>query len=141
MTCRNCGAELDSDAKFCPMCGTAQIQSNPEPESSQSFEKEPQPDPVFVETSPGNKGMDANAANVPKGTNGMAIAGFILAFFFPLLGLIFSAIGMYQCKQREEGGNGLAIAGLVLSIIAIAVWIILASSAACIGCSGLYYYM
>lgn len=52
-------------------------------------------------------------------TNGMAITGFVCSFFFPLLGLIFSAIGLGQIRRRGGRGKGLAIAGLVISIITI----------------------
>lgn len=49
--------------------------------------------------------------------SGMAIAGFVLSFFFPVLGIIFSAIGMGQTKNAAMKGRGLAIAGLVISIV------------------------
>ena len=49
----------------------------------------------------------------------MAIAGFVLAFFCSILGLIFSVIGMNQTKQTGQSGRGLAIAGLVISIVSI----------------------
>lgn len=52
-----------------------------------------------------------------KKTNGMAIAGFVCAFLFPLLGLIFSIIGMKQCEERGEDGYGLAKAGKIISIV------------------------
>lgn len=47
----------------------------------------------------------------------MAIAGFVCAFLFPLLGLIFSIIGMKQCEERGEDGYGLAKAGKIISIV------------------------
>ena len=49
--------------------------------------------------------------------SGMAIAGFVLSFFFPILGIIFSAIGMGQTKNAAMKGRGLAIAGLTISIV------------------------
>lgn len=55
-----------------------------------------------------------------QGTNGMAIAGFVLSFFCWPLGIVFSSIGISQTgKNPNQGGRGLAIAGLVLSLIAI----------------------
>src|SRR3954454_19320869 len=51
-----------------------------------------------------------------SGTNGMAIAGFVCAFFCTPLGLIFSIIGLNQINQSGQGGKGLAIAGIVISI-------------------------
>jgi len=54
-------------------------------------------------------------------TSGMAIAGFVCAFFCGVIGLVFSIIGNNECK-RSGGtikGSGLAIAGIVISIIQI----------------------
>jgi hypothetical protein len=47
----------------------------------------------------------------------MAIWGFVLAFLFAPLGIIFSAIGLSQIRRRGERGRGLAIAGVILSLI------------------------
>jgi hypothetical protein len=58
-----------------------------------------------------------------SGTNGLAIAGFVLAFFCSILGLIFSIIGLNQAKQRNQGGQGLAIAGIIISAISIVIGI------------------
>lgn len=66
------------------------------------------------------------------GTDGLAITGFVLAmvsivtfwlFVPPLLGLVFSAIGMSRTRNGERKGRGLAIAGLTVSII-ICVWLL-----------------
>ena len=56
-------------------------------------------------------------------TNGFAIAGFVLSFFFALLGIIFSAIGLKKAKTTGSG-KGLAVAGLVISILQYAIIII-----------------
>ena len=50
-----------------------------------------------------------------KSSNGFAVAGFVLSFFFALLGLIFSAIGLSKAKTTGSG-KGLAIAGLTISL-------------------------
>ena len=60
----------------------------------------------------------------PARSNGFAVAGFILSFFVPLLGLIFSAIGIGKANQLNGKGRGLAIWGLVLSILSMVVAII-----------------
>lgn len=52
-------------------------------------------------------------------TNGMAIAGFVCSFFFAILGMIFSCIGMKQCEERDEDGYGLAKAGKIISIVSL----------------------
>ena len=58
--------------------------------------------------------------------NGFAIAGFVLAFFVPILGIIFSSIGLSKSKNLpNNAGKGLAIAGLVISIVMIVLTVIL----------------
>lgn len=71
------------------------------------------------------------------GTSGTAIAGFLFSLLgipccwtclFPLLGLVFSLIGIAQTGGNPpRGGRGLAIAGLVISVItlllALLIWI------------------
>jgi hypothetical protein len=52
----------------------------------------------------------------PSGTPGIVIAGFILAFILPLIGLILCAVGMGDAKRRNAG-EGLAIAGMVISVV------------------------
>ena len=61
--------------------------------------------------------MSAAAPATAKSTNGFAIAGFVLSFVaFPLLGIIFSAIGLSKSKTLNSG-KGLSIAGLIISIL------------------------
>jgi hypothetical protein len=52
-----------------------------------------------------------------KRTNGLAIAGFVLAFLAPLIGLILSIIGLVKAKNYGGSGKGLSIAGIVISVI------------------------
>ena len=60
-----------------------------------------------------------------KASNGIAVAGFVLAFLFAPLGLILSLVGLQKAKQLGGEGQGLAIAGLVISILAILPFILL----------------
>ena len=64
------------------------------------------------------------------GTNGMAVAGFVLGLFSwvcccagPMisgLALVFSIIGLIQISQNPmQGGKGLAIAGIILAILGL----------------------
>lgn len=62
----------------------------------------------------------------PQKTNTMAILGLVFAFVFSPLGVVFSAIGLKQVKERREGGRGLALAGLILSIAFILIGILVA---------------
>lgn len=66
---------------------------------------------------PGMYGAPQHPQRHP-GTNGFAIAGFVLGLIGGcVLGLIFSIIGLKQTKSRPQDGRGLAIAGLILSIL------------------------
>ena len=53
------------------------------------------------------------------GTNGMAIAGFVLgllgfAVISAILGIVFGSIALSHIRTTGQGGRGLAIAGIVL---------------------------
>jgi peptidyl-prolyl cis-trans isomerase B (cyclophilin B) len=62
--------------------------------------------------------------NQPKGTNAMAIAGFVTSFFVSILGIIFGAIGLSQIKKTGESGKGLAVAGVVIGSVFTGLWVI-----------------
>jgi hypothetical protein len=66
----------------------------------------------------------------PTKTSGLAIAGFVLSFFFGLLGLIFSILGLRECNRSggRVGGRGLAIAGIVISSISLVIVLLAAIS-------------
>jgi peptidyl-prolyl cis-trans isomerase B (cyclophilin B) len=65
------------------------------------------------------------------GTNGLAIASFVLAFFVSLLSIIFGHVALSQIKRTGERGRGLALAGLWISYLSmlclvgvlVAVWV------------------
>lgn len=83
---------------------------------------------------PGYQGYGAAPTpGAPGRYSGQAITGFVLSlvalipcFWFWVLqipgylGVIFSALGLKQTKDRTRQGRGLAIAGLVVGIIAVA---------------------
>jgi len=62
-----------------------------------------------------------SATQPASGTNGFAIAGFVLSLpgMVPLA-VIFSIIGLVKARAAHQKGKGLAIAGLVIS----AVWVL-----------------
>ncbi len=87
--CRNCGANIDSSFITCPHCKR------------------------MADTGPS---VHYHTYSPPAySTNGMAIAGFVLSLIFPLLGLIFSAIGLKKVDETHSG-YGLAMSGLIISI-------------------------
>jgi len=96
MYCKNCGNQIDDNAYVCTHCGAPTGK-----QQEQSFVPQPpQPQPAPQKTE-----------------NTIAIVGFILAFFMPLIGLICSAIGLKRAKNENGDHKGLATAGLIISII------------------------
>jgi hypothetical protein len=74
--------------------------------------------PTATDTPPAHvPPVTATTPGTAPSTSGMAIAGLVCAFLAPLLGLIFSIIGLNQTKDNKRGGRGLAIAGLIISIL------------------------
>ena len=135
MLCKYCGNELEEGAKFCPACGKPQDQPQAHPipgiGSQSQPQAQPQPQAQF-QPNPGayqqqNQGPRPIPTNNPyqqynkNKTNSMAVAGFILAFFVPLVGLILSIMGYQQIQKSGEKGRGLALAGIIIS----AVWMVL----------------
>jgi hypothetical protein len=66
------------------------------------------------------------AAPMATGTNGLAIASLICAFFIPIVGVILGHIALNQIKQTGQEGRGLAIAGLAIGYSLIALGLIVA---------------
>lgn len=71
-------------------------------------------------------------STAPEGTSGMAIAGFVLAFF-PLLApvalvLCHLALGRIKRSAGRLGGKGLAVAGLALGYTMLAVLVLVAGA-------------
>jgi hypothetical protein len=56
----------------------------------------------------------------PQGRSGLAIAGFILAFFLPLIGFILSLIAIFKTGAGKAKGRGLAVAGVIISVVIMA---------------------
>lgn len=54
---------------------------------------------------------------------GLGIAGLIVAFFAPLVGLILSIIGMSKSKKAGMS-NGAALAGIIVSVIFMVIQVI-----------------
>lgn len=68
-----------------------------------------------------NPGMNQDTTK----SNGFAIAGFVLSFFFSILGIIFSSIGLSRANKMNGKGKGLAVAGLVISLVSFVIGVII----------------
>lgn len=79
-----------------------------------SINPQPPGPPTYSPAAP-----DAPAAP-PAGRNGLAIAGFILAFLIAPIGFILSLIGLIQAARRGQKGKVLATLGLVISVLIMA---------------------
>lgn len=63
--------------------------------------------------------MDNNQFNVNRQqTNIIAIVGFIFSFFFSLVGLILSIVGLKKSKELNNG-KALSIAGIIISSLSL----------------------
>ena len=60
----------------------------------------------------------------PQGRSGLAIAGFILAFFLPLIGFILSLIAIFKTGAGKAAGRGLAIAGTIIGLLGTIGWVV-----------------
>jgi hypothetical protein len=88
-----------------------------QPSYGQPYEQQPQYGQPQAPGGPPPYGTGGYYPPQPERRNGFAIAGIILAVFFPILGLIFSIIGLTKSKARAGAGKALSIAGIVVSLI------------------------
>lgn len=89
--CTYCGKENQDDSKYCYNCGK-----------------------------PFNYDFAVNSPQKPTSSkNGYAIAGFVLSFFFPLLGLIFGALGYSRSKEMSGKGKQFSVAAMVISLVMV----------------------
>lgn len=89
---------------------------NNAPEAPQEASQAPSaPEPSTMPSAPAASPMGAAPMPQQSSTNGMAIAGLILAFFFPLVGLILSIVGLSHAKKNNGQGKGLAVAGIIVN--------------------------
>ena len=110
--CMSCGNRLDDNAAFCTKCGSPQGYVNYNQNYNQGYNNYNQ----------GNYSYNNQQVNR---TNGYALTGFILSFFFLMIALIFSIIGYSQSKEMNGEGKGLAIAGITICSVRIAIVIFL----------------
>lgn len=153
---RNQGAQPGQPGQYDPYAGQSEPYGQPnqydrpdqygQPEYGQYTQQQPAP-----ERQPGGGyqqypygqapgyGSPAGYAVPPQGAypysnpagswNVLTIIGFVFAFFNPMLGLIFSIIGLVMVRKSGQKSRGLAIAGIVISAATVVLAIVLAVSA------------
>lgn len=139
--CPNCGNILNDNTTMCPKCGMQITQSNMTnsmnnmntsgsmntintmntPPSSNTVNSMNNMNALgsmntMNTTNTMNTMNTMNTASSSNGENNIAIAGFILSFIIPIIGLILSIIGLKKSKETNNG-RGLSIAGIVISTI------------------------
>lgn len=115
MFCKNCGHQMDDNAKFCPTCGTHVL------DDAQAQ--------VDVEVVPAS---NANGSAYLQPSNTLAIVGFVFSFLMPLIGLICSIIAYKNASNYEVQYKGLALAGIIISICEMFLIFIIVIPVSCI---------
>lgn len=120
--CPNCGSEVNEGSAFCTSCGSPLAQSEPVNQDNTGdsvfgFDEQPLDNQqTYYNNQPINQQSQEN--NQPQKTNSMCVVGFVLSFFFSLIGMIVSCVGLSQVKKNpNEKGKGLAVAGIIIGIL------------------------
>ncbi len=83
----------------------------------------PQPNP-YAQANPYGAGQPYAPGQYAPPTNTLAIVALVLAFVFPLGGIICGHIALGQIKRTGESGHGLALAGTVLGYVFVGVTVL-----------------
>ena len=118
--CYNCNQKLDESTFVCPNCG------------KNVYDKEGKLNKSKIVYKTDNKEKVIDDNNCVQ-TNKFALIGFVLSLIstfiyggFLWLGIIFSIIGLIDCKRKNQKGKAFANAGIVISVIYIVMGIIFA---------------
>ena len=121
--CRNCGAPVADDSKFCAKCGAVQITQAVQQPAQAVQPVQPAPQPVYQQVQPVQQAQPAQPA---QKSNGLCTAGFILSLvgivtvgLTSIIGLILSVVGLIVSKSKKQKGSGKAIAGIIISIVTL----------------------
>lgn len=103
--CKNCGAQLADDDDYCYFCGkpVSEVEERPVNTNYENHNDRY------------TNNYQNNYNTQPR--NGIALAGFIVAFFSPIVGLVLSIIGLNKSKTMNGLGRKHAIAGIIISIV------------------------
>ena len=115
--CNECGSEISDKAKKCPKCGYEKSSKYcPECGKALSINAVLCPECGFSYN--GNMNRATNTTANYNGENyGLAIAGFVCSFLFPLLGLIFGIVVLSSNKGKQNSARSFGLAATIISSI------------------------
>ena len=106
--CTNCGEKVEEYYNVCPRCGASLKNNNFVSEDNQYRRSN-----SYSSTSDINNDKRKSSEG-ESSSDTFAIVGFVLTFFIPIVGLIFSISGLKSTKNK-----GFAIAGVILNSIIV----------------------
>ena len=106
--CTNCGEKVEEYYNVCPRCGTS-LKNNKFVSEDNQYRRSNS----YSSTSEINNDKRKSSEG-ESSSDTFAIVGFILTFFIPIVGLIFSISGLKSTKNK-----GFAIAGVILNSIIV----------------------
>ena len=123
--CRNCGAPVDENAKFCAKCGAVQITQQVQQSAQQPVQ--PAPQPVYqqpVQSVYQQPAQPIQPVQPAKKSNGLCTAGLVLSLvgiitvgLTSIIGLILSVVGLIVANSKKQNGKGKAIAGIIIAVV------------------------
>ena len=118
--CVHCGKQVLDDAIICPGCGCSVQYGNQGGNNNGNMYK-------GGAKNNNNAQQQQQAPQYADNYSGMSIAGMVLAFFSPLIGLILSIFAHNEAKRTGSGKSlslskvGIIISSVLLGIIAVVI--------------------
>ena len=130
--CKNCGQNIDDNAKFCNYCGARQKNGSTETTENEYVNSKTENATNSTEhyQYQNNVSCYRQKTTDPFAITALVLSlvGIVLSWFIlaipSILGIIFAIISMNRCKKQGYEGYGMAVAGLVISIIIVAIYFI-----------------
>lgn len=125
--CPSCGVKITGSPKFCPNCGSSLSVTNANANIPNEERSEAAPS-TYAEYSRGQNNCPPGTGYAAyngtpqqniKRTNTIAVVGFVLSFFFSLIGLIVCIVGIAKSKDYGGTGKGFAIAGIIIALFSL----------------------